>query len=236
MNWAWLLAIAKRISAQAPRRPERLHLVTSERLYALGIELMDWAQAGARLAAPANAEALMYRDGLIIAFLALIPLRRRTLAALRIGTHLVRTGESWSLDIPAEDTKTRRALDYPLSAELSRRIDTYLSKFRRRIPATSSHDALWASNKGRGMDDGAIYDMVRKRTKAALGFPVNLHRFRHAAATLWSVQDPINVRGVKDLLGHSSFTTTERDYVASGSRLAGRALARVIDSRKQMRP
>lgn len=53
-------------------------------------------------------------------------------------------------------------------------------------------------------------------------------RFRIAAATLWSIRDPANVRGVKDLLGHSSFATTEKHYIMSQSRLAGRALARAI--------
>ena len=39
-----------------------------------------------------KAHAFQYRDGLIIAFLALIPLRSRTLSALRIGQHLVKAG------------------------------------------------------------------------------------------------------------------------------------------------
>ena len=109
--------------------------MTSDRLYALGIELMDRARArAAGPDKPSKAQAFEYRDGLIIAFLALIPLRRRTLAALRIGKHLVKVGQNWALDIPAEDTKTRRALEYPVSPELSERINAYLSKFRCRIP------------------------------------------------------------------------------------------------------
>jgi integrase len=76
----------------------------------------------------------------------------------------------------------------------------------------------------------AIYHQVRQRTKEAFGFGVNLHRFRHAAATFWSVHDPANVRGAKDLLGHTSFKTTETHYIISRSRLAGRALARAIDA------
>ena len=92
----------------------------SDRLYKLGIDLMDKASASAAdFDKPSKAQAFQYRDGLIIALLALIPLRRRTLAALRIGRHLVKVGENWALDIPAEDTKTRRALDYPVSPELS---------------------------------------------------------------------------------------------------------------------
>ena len=78
------------------------------------------------------------------------------------------------------------------------------------------------------MDHGSIYAAVRKRTRKALGFGVNLHRFRHAAATLWSTQDPANVRGAKDLLGQASFQTTEKHYIMAQSRLAGRALARVV--------
>jgi integrase len=78
------------------------------------------------------------------------------------------------------------------------------------------------------MTGGALYDAVRRRTVKAFGFAINLHRFRHAAGTLWSIHDPKNVRGAKDLLGHSSFGTTEKHYIMAQSRLAGRALARAI--------
>jgi integrase len=78
------------------------------------------------------------------------------------------------------------------------------------------------------MNGGAIYDAVRRRTIVGLGFPVNLHRFRFAAGNLWSISDPMNVRGVKDLLGHSTFGTTERHYIGAQSRLAGRALAKML--------
>jgi integrase len=80
------------------------------------------------------------------------------------------------------------------------------------------------------MSQSAIYDAVRRRTKKAFGYAVNLHRFRHAAGSLWSIHDPVNVRGVKDLLGHASFDrTTEKHYIMGQSRLAGRALAEAID-------
>ena len=124
---------------------------------------------------------------------------------------MVKTGQLWALEIPAEDTKMQRALDYPVSPELSERIDVYLSNFRCRIPGADTHDGLWASDQG----------------------PVNLHPFRHAAATFWSIRNPENVRGAKDLLGQSSFGTTEKYYIMAQSRLAGRALARVVESFKE---
>jgi integrase/recombinase XerD len=219
------LKIPKRIAIQAKRKPEKHHLVTSETLYALGMELMDRAIANGN---GTRSVQTSYRDGLMISLPALIPLRRRTLAALRIGKHLVRSGDLWLLDIPAEDIKTKRPIEYPISAELSGRIDFYLNRIRPQIPGARTHDYLWASSHGRSMSDGSIYNSVRRRTRKALGFPVNLHSFRRAAATLWSAQDPANVRGVKDLLGHASFGTTEKYYIMSQSRIAGRALARVV--------
>ena len=59
-------------------------------------------------------------------------------------------------------------------------------------------------------------------------------RFRHAAGGLWSIHDPVNVRGVKDLMVHTSYDkTTEKYYVMSQSRLAGRVLAKVLDARRR---
>jgi integrase/recombinase XerD len=229
-NWTWLAKITRRISAKAKLRPQKHHLVTSERLYALGIELMDRAAARAADAADVSkADAFDYRDGLILTLLALVPLRRRTLGALRIGQQLVKYGDQWALDIPPQDVKAKRALDYPISPDLSRRIDLYLGKFRCRVPGAARHDGLWPSNQGRLMDAGTIYDTVRRRTGVAFGFPINLHRFRLAAGTLWSIHDPANVQGVKDLLGHASFdTTTQKHYIMAQSRLAGRVLLRAI--------
>jgi integrase/recombinase XerD len=228
-DWSWLLKIAKRIAIQTKRKPEKHHLVTSETLYALGMELMDRAVASQKSVRNRSVQTA-FRDGLIIALLAIIPLRRRTLTALRIGKHLVRSGDAWLLDIPAEDIKTKRPIEYPISAELSERIDVYLNHIRPQMPGSGTHDYLWASSRGRSMDDGSIYNSVRRRTRKALGFPINLHRLRRAAAALWSAQDPANVRGVKDLLGHASFGTTEKYYIMSQSRIAGRALARVVSN------
>ena len=234
LDWPWLLTLTKRIRAAAPRKPRKYHLVTSDQLYALGIELMDRAVNDAETADRiSKQQAFEYRDGLIIALLALIPLRSRTLVALRIGKQLVKTHDRWALDIPAADTKTRRALDYPISEELCQRIDVYLERFRCRIPGADKHTGLWASNKGRPMAAIAIYNAVRGRTKEALGFEVNLHRFRHAAASFWSIRDPVNVRGAKDLLGQASFGITEKHYIMAHSRIAGRALAQAVNSARK---
>src|SRR5262245_1558159 len=46
-DWSWLLNIIKRIAVTVPRRARKYHLITSDRLYLLGSELMDRAVADA---------------------------------------------------------------------------------------------------------------------------------------------------------------------------------------------
>jgi site-specific recombinase XerD len=231
-DWTWLLTIIKRFSAQARPKPKKHNMVTSEALYALGIKLMDGAVRNCTTET-SKAQAYAYRDGLMIALLASIPLRLRTLAALRIGTNLERSGNLWALDIPAEDNKTKRPLEYSISVELSGCIDLYLNQIRCRIRGADIHDYLWASEQGRAMADDSIYSTITRRTHEAFGFSVNPHCFRRAAATFWSLRDPANVRGVKDLLGHASFDTTEKHYIMAQSRVAGRALARIIQAKRE---
>ena len=228
-DWSWLKTVTKRIQATAMPRGDGARGITSANLYAIGIALITTAEGQLLSSGEVNLDdALHYRDGLIIALLAAVPLRRRTLAALTIERHLVEVGYHWLLDIPAADTKTRRELEFPLPDELSRLISRYLTRFRPMIFGANTHDGLWPSMRGRPMDDGSIYDIVRRRTTEALGFAINLHRFRLAAGNLWSIADPGNVQGVKDLLGQRSFGTTEKHYIGGQSRLAGRALAKLL--------
>jgi integrase/recombinase XerD len=230
-DWSWLREIANRLRA-GPRRKQHPHM-TSELLLALGLRLMDRAGAEAdSVGAVGIGHAKTFRDGLIIAMLAEIPLRRGTLVKLSIGKQLVKSGGLWVLDIPAEETKTRVPLEYSVSAALSARIDSYLLKFRCRFPGAETNAALWLSQQGQGrpLSGGQMLESVVQRTSAEFGFSVSPHRFRHAAATFWGERDPANVRGAKDLLGHASFRMTEKHYNMARSRIAGRTLAEAIAS------
>lgn len=229
-DWGWLLNITKRIASQMPPKSERHHLVTSERLYALGMSLMDQALANGSVDTSILETAKRYRDGLMIALLAAIPLRRRTFAALQIGKQLVRSGKLWALDIPAEDVKTRRPLEFSISADLSRRLDQYLLRFRKELLSAQQHEYLWVGGKGKPMRGDSIYEAIKRRTHSEFGFAISMHRFRHAAPTLWSVHDAKNVQGAKDLLGHASFGTTEKHYNISQSRIAGRRFALIVNN------
>jgi integrase len=66
--------------------------------------------------------------------------------------------------------------------------------------------------------------LVEQRTRERFGHHVNCHLFRYCAATSLAEDNPEHVRIAADLLGHRSFATTQRYYIAAGQR---RALRRV---------
>jgi hypothetical protein len=116
-------------------------------LFALGLQLMAEAESAARVSGRITKEvALTYRDGLIIALLAAVPLRKRTFAALTIDRHLVKVGKGWLLDIPAADTKTRRALEFPIPDALSEPIA--LTSIRPAITGANKHQGLGRRRRG----------------------------------------------------------------------------------------
>ena len=64
--------------------------------------------------------AIAYRDGLLVGFLALIPMRRRNLADLVLDKTLLRGGSSWIVAFGDDATKTRAAFEIGLPDVLRR--------------------------------------------------------------------------------------------------------------------
>ena len=154
-------------------------------LYTLGLELMDAAIETAAANETISKDcAFQYRDGLIIFLLALIPLRRRTFSALQIGKHLVRSGKSWLLDIPADDLKSAEPMNSCFRINCaSASIFTWRS-FGRECRGHPRTMAYGFPTKAAPWTTAPIYDAVRGGARAQRsGFGVNLHRSRHAALT-----------------------------------------------------
>ena len=89
-DFEWLAALKNRLAAKA-RPMERLSkLKMPWETLALGLSLMD----GAMKAPPRDhlLNEIEFRDGLIIALLSLWPIRRRSMAALTVSRHIVRSG------------------------------------------------------------------------------------------------------------------------------------------------
>jgi len=188
-------------------------LKLSDELLGLGLSLMEEATMAAGLEA-----AILHRDGLIIALLALVPLRRRNFASLRLDRNLVEINGSWLISLDACETKTRAPLELLWPGELVGPLHTYLNVHRPVLSAINGRwakridNALWVSSHGSPMTEMAIYDRIRRHTAEAFGVAVNPHLFRDAAATTLAIVDPEHVRVAAPLLGHRTFMTTERHY------------------------
>jgi integrase/recombinase XerD len=212
-SWTFINAISSKIrAAHRPARDKR-NLKLSDELLDLGLALIDRAAQTRRLAS-----AIPHRDGLMIALLALIPLRRRNLAGLRLHKNLFRIDDRWIISFDPSETKTHEAFELGWPDELHAPLKIYLDvhrPFLASVPGRWSKpvgDFLWVSSDGSPMTEIAIYDRIRKHTKDAFGAAMNPHLFRDAAATTLAITDPEHVRVAAPLLGHRTFTTTERHY------------------------
>jgi integrase/recombinase XerD len=237
-NWRWIQRAADRIRARAvPVRDKRPKLKSPAELVALGMHLMTAADT-AVIELP-NGRAKAYRDGLIIALLALRPIRARNLASIRCERHLVRRGKSWWLIFEASETKTHRTLEMPFPPELVSHLERYLAVYRpvllarghrRRRPATMG---LWISSHGTQMTQSAIAYQIGLRTKAVFGTALNPHLFRDCAATEIAISASEQVEMIRPILGHATLATSERHYNQAGSLEASRRYSRTLAALRQ---
>ncbi|WP_137128093.1 site-specific integrase [Roseomonas sp. HF4] len=238
-DWQWLSEAHRREQRFAePVRNKAARIVPQEDLLRLGCDLM--VQAEARSMPPPGSvgpthPALEFRSGLLIALLAMRPLRRRNIVELAIGTTLRQTDEGWEIALPGAITKNHTPLVQSVPTVLVPPLEAYLTRYRPRLaevhgrgPAsTFPHppgNALWLSRWGAPLTYGGARSLVEQHTRERFGHHVNCHLFRDCAATSLAEDNPEHVRIAADLLGHRSFATTARYYIAAGQR---RALRRV---------
>lgn len=231
-DWRWLWDVQTKLQRKSkPSRNKRSKLVPSRELVRLGQDLM--AQAESVTGPPAMRAALAFRDGLMIALLALRPLRQLNFIAIQIGQHLVRDGESYSLCFTAEEMKAGRSLEFPYPTALLPALDRYLTVYRpillglrdsrgasrqNALPAAASR--LWVTQYGTPVGAFAQFKAIKKHTAARFGHALNPHLFRDCAASSVATEDPEHVQIIAQILGHSSLKTAERHYITAGTRSA----------------
>jgi hypothetical protein len=114
-------------------------------LLELGVQLMDESEPVAGVPISKD-DAVLYRDGLMIALLAFIPLRRKNLVSLEIGRHLVQEGDAWFVIIPHNETKTGKPIDFLFTTHVMQRPQTGLFRrpIRSALPAICLRTAICA--------------------------------------------------------------------------------------------
>ena len=222
------------IRSQAVPVRSKAHLHLSDELVDLGLRLMESAKDP-----QSRKDALAFRDGLIIAFLALHPVRRRNLADFKVGRNLIRQPTGFLIVFGGNETKSGAPYEARLADLLVELMSTYLSVWRPVLAARRGRwmaavdDAVWISQDGSPMSQEGLSGRIELRTRAAFGKAMSPHLFRDAAATTMATADPGNVRVAAPVLGHRTFAPTERHYIQATGLQAQAGYLKVIKERRQ---
>jgi integrase/recombinase XerD len=231
-QWTWLRNIKMRLYSAAPRGTTARPVITSVQLVDLGTTLMEESEI------PADqpirmADAVRYRDGLIIALWAHVPLRHKNFADIEIGRNLIKEEDSWVIVIPPEETKTKTYIDFQIPASLRDPFSAYLKRVRPRMLRQPGCKSLWVSPKGGPLSYSAMGPVVTRHTTERLGIRITPHDVRDAAATMWAIAAPEHVGISRDLLAHADLRTTTKYYNRAKGIEASRAHGRVIAQLRQ---
>lgn len=237
----WFGRVLRKLhAARRPVRDDRARLVPVSDLLAMGWALL--AHAGQKPQFPPHRRALLYRDGVLILFLCACPLRARSLATLRIGSHLERRGDGWWVVLGCPDTKTGHDMELPLPMALSQPIEHYLSCYRPILLSRQTvHGAadvvdsahLWLSDSGHALQPKQFNEILNRVTRREMGRAVNPHLFRKIAATELAIRDPAHIGVAQSLLGHATYATTEAYYDLARSIDAARLVHGTLGTLRQ---
>ena len=144
-DFAWLSEIEQDLALVMEPRSKFDRVVLAERIVQAGLTLVTEAEAFARY--PFK-RAIGIRDGLMVALLAVCPIRIKNYAALEVGTTFKAEQGNWWINLPYGSTKTDAADQRPVPDYLQDAVELYLAESRplliRSRPATS---ALWISSR-----------------------------------------------------------------------------------------
>lgn len=226
-DWSWLKVVKARLYTAAPGACSNWACHHQRPAARSGQQLMDEAKPAADVPI-SKRDAVTYRDGLMIAFLAFIPIRRKNLAALEIDRHLVQGSDSWFVIVPGEETKTGMPIEFAVPELLEACLAIYLNIIRPRLLRDPACSALWLNSLGGALAYAAIGDIVTEHSTSRLGFRITPHDARDAAATTWALSAPDQIGVARDLLAHSDLRTTTKYYNRARGIEASRAYGQVI--------
>jgi integrase len=226
-DFSWLAEIEKDLALVMEPRSKFDRLVFTERLVEAGLTLV--AEAGT-FAHGDLARARGVRNGLMIALLALCPIRLKNFAILEIGRTFKEVHGTWWIALPGINTKSRRPDERCVSALLNRYIDMYVNQSRPvLLGSRPPTNALWiSSTTGRRMTTKNLGTLISKITLETIGVDVSPHLFRTAAASTAAAYGGNIPHLASALLNHTDPRVTEEHYNRASTMSAAAAYARII--------
>lgn len=151
-----------------------------------------------------------------ISVLAMAPVRLQNLGTIRIGYNLVRPGGPsglFHLIFAANEVKNEEPLEFPLNAQVSSMVDTFIHDYRPHLMRGHNHDYLFPGEAGGHKGIKTLGPQISQLIKREIGLTITPHQLRHAAAALILRSDPGNYELVRRVLGHKSLSTTTSFHI-----------------------
>jgi integrase len=225
-DFSWLAEIEKDLALVGEPRSKLDQLVHSGRLVHAGLTLIAEAQ---EFANNDLARARGVRNGMMIALLALCPIRLKNFAALEIGRTFKQVEGRWWIDLPGLSTKTGRPDERCVPELLNPAIEIYLTQSRPVLLGSNSTNALWiSSNTGGPMTKDNLSTLISRITLETVGVAVSPHLFRTAAASTAAAYGSNTPHLASALLNHSDPRVTEEHYNRASSVNASKIYADII--------
>src|SRR5262249_18353903 len=181
---SWLVDIEKDLAMEMRPRSKTSRWVLTEVLVEAGLALITEAENFRKMAKLGRARQI--RNGLMVAMLAMHPIRLKNFAALEIGRSLVEIKDSWWIVLSASETKEDRPDERRIDDLLQPALDRYLKKYRPLLAGAdqSTVAALWlSSNDGNPMTYDGVARAITDTTRSTVGVPVSPHLFRTSVAS-----------------------------------------------------
>src|ERR1700680_1155367 len=125
---SWLADIEKDLALVMRPRSKVDRWVLTEVLVEAGLTLIAEAESSRKMSKLGQARQV--RNGLMVAMLAMHPLRLKNFADLEIGRNFVEIKGSWWIVLPASETKEGRPDERPIDDLLHAVLDRFLKKYR----------------------------------------------------------------------------------------------------------
>jgi site-specific recombinase XerD len=216
------------LASLLPVSPRPIQNIDSKVLYDWGLTMLLDALA----ATDPQRCRIMYRNGLLIALFAARAPRVKSMASLRLGKTIIRSGTDYRLLFEHEDIKTGRRLEYDSPPGVSAAIDHYIAVVRTELSTEQSGDWFWLNQYGEPLGPDQISDMIQRKSKQDFPEGFGPHRFRHALGTSAPLADPAHPGVAAAILGISGHMVeqhynraTQADVAAKFHRSLGKTRA-----------
>lgn len=227
-EWGWLFHAARSLYERSnPHQLKPPIPISAANLFGWSLALLD-RLSDLPLPDPL-ANAVRFRQALMVGLLIARPVRVRALLAMTVSRHLeISDCGMMTLSFEAKDMKDRKARRIPLPEPLVPYMRLWLDVHRPTLLQANESDALWISQRGNPMSGDSFTSGLALLTGRVFGITLRPHAFRHIAATSIATFAPEHVGIIRDILGHATLRMAEQHYNRATAVEASRKLQDVL--------